>query len=101
MRKKESMKLQELNKLAEKVQLKIKPEEIEHLLTSLSELESLLVKFRKLKLEVGQSRQSSAKITLPNLHQLAAEKFLAHVVKQETIRHNARVSANNFVAIYK
>ena len=45
---KKGMKLQDLQILADKVQLKIKPEEVEYLLGSLSKLEKLLVGFRKL-----------------------------------------------------
>jgi len=94
------MKLQELQKLAEKVQLKIKPEEIDHLLLSLSELEKLLVEFRKLQLENKQFRQLQAKTTLKDLRQLA-KKYSMHATKQEIICYNAEVSTKNFLVVRK
>ena len=98
MRAKESMKLQELQKLARKVQLKIKTGEVDYLLDSLSKLEKLLAKFRQLKLE--EPCQKLTKITLKDLHQLV-EKFSIQVTKQETILHNATTSAKNFLIICK
>jgi hypothetical protein len=94
------MKLQELQKLAERVQLKIKPEEADYLLDSLSKLEKLLVEFRKINLKGKRSGQSRAKITLKNLHQLA-KKFTSHSSEQETVFHNAKTSAENFLVIRK
>ena len=91
------MKLQELQKLAEKVQLKIKPEEVGHLLVSLSELEKLLVEFRQLQLE-KQFCQLQVKTTLKDLRQLA-KKYSIHAVEQEIIRHNAEFSAKNFLVV--
>jgi hypothetical protein len=92
------MKLQELQNLAEKVQLKIKSEEISYLLDDLSKLEKLLTDFRQLKLD--KSCQKLTKITLKDLRQLA-EKFSTHISKQETILHNATTSAKNFLIIRK
>src|SRR4051794_13852617 len=96
MRTKESMKLQELQKLAEKVQLKIKPEEAGYLLDSLSKLEKLLTDFRQLKLE--KSYQKLTKIALKDLRQLVNS---TQVTKQETILHNAIISAKYFIVIRK
>lgn len=98
MRTKKIMKLPELQKLAERVQLKIKPEEANHLLTSLSRLEKLLVEFRKLNLPEEKSFLSQAKITLKNLRQLA-KKIASYPAKQETIHHNAMISNKNFLVI--
>jgi hypothetical protein len=92
------MKLQELQKLAEKVQLKIKPEKAGYLLDSLSKLEKLLERFRKL--ELKDNYQPLAKITLKSLCQLA-EKLSVRAVKQENILHNATVSTKSFLIIRK
>lgn len=94
MKEKEKMKLQELQKLAERVQLKIKPEEAECLLESFSKLEGLLIEFRKLNNSIeGEqlSWQPRAKITLKNLHRLT-KKFASHLIKQETVYHNAEIA---------
>jgi hypothetical protein len=98
MKAKESMRLQGLQKLAEKVQLKIKSEEVGYLLDSLSKLEKLLTDFRQLKLE--KSYQKLTKITLKDLRQLV-EKLSIQVTKQETILHNATISAKSFLVIRK
>lgn len=95
---KKGMKLQEIQKLAERVQLKVKPEEADYLLDSLSELEKLLVEFRQLKSGGNQFSQPQAKLTLKNLHQLT-RKFSIHATKQETILHNAIVSTKNFLIV--
>ena len=89
---KKEMKLQELQILAQKVQLKLKPEETSLILTNFLELEKLLVKFRQLKLGDNQPYQPQAKITLKNLYQLT-KKFSIHTTKQGTIRHVDRGSA--------
>lgn len=97
---KKSMKLPELQKLAQRVQLNIKPEEVSLLLNSLSELEKLLAKFRQLKLEDNQPYHSQAKTTLPSLRQLA-KKFSGHNCQPTTIGHNATVSGQNFLVVNK
>src|SRR4051794_5515443 len=93
------MKLQELQKLAERVQLKIKSDEASHILDSFSKLEKLLGGFRQLKSE-NEECLPLAKITLQDLRQLT-KIFSMHTVKQENIIHNATLSAQNFLIIGK
>jgi len=102
LRAKESMKLQELQKLAERVQLKIKPEEAEYLLDSLSKLEKLLIDFRKLSRlrDKKLCYQPPTKITLKNLHHLA-KQFTFHSVEQATVCHNAKISIKKLLVIRK
>ncbi|WP_147410314.1 hypothetical protein [endosymbiont GvMRE of Glomus versiforme] len=95
------MKLPQLQTLAKKVQLEIKSEEAEHLLASFLELEKLLANFHKLKIRDKQPRYKQAKLTLENLRQLARSSYSIHIIKQETIRCNALVSAKNFLTIPK
>jgi len=78
------MKLQELQILAQKVQLKLKPEETSLILTNFLELEKLLVNFRRLKLrtKVNPYRLKMTKINLKVLHQLS-RKYSTHLTKQK------------------
>ncbi|KLL02768.1 MAG: hypothetical protein MRECE_46c003 [Mycoplasmataceae bacterium CE_OT135] len=94
------MKLSQLQELAKKVQLEIKPEETEYLLTSFSKLEEMLAKFLQSQLKDSQPHQKQAKLTLRKLHQLT-KAYSTHSIKQEIIRRNAIVSAKNFLIIRK
>ena len=78
------MKLQELQILAQKVQLKLKPEETTSLLTNFLELEKLLVDFRRLKLRTRTNyyRSKKTEINLKILRQLS-RKYLVHSTKQK------------------
>ena len=78
------MKLQELQILARKVQLKLKPEETPLILTNFLELEKLLVNFRRLKLrtKVNPYRLKMTEINLKILHQLS-RKYSTHLTKQK------------------
>ena len=78
------MKLQELQILAQKVQLKLKPEETSLILTNFLELEKLLVNFRRLKLrtKANSYRLEMTKINLKILHQLS-RKYSTHLTKQK------------------
>lgn len=93
------MKLSELKKLAEKVQLTINSEEANYLLTSFSELEKILAKFRELQLEDKQFLKQRG-ITLGKLYQLS-KQYSMHTTKQATFHHNAMVSEKNFLFIRK
>lgn len=96
------MKLQELQILAQKVQLKLKPEETSLLLTSFLELEKLLANFRRLKLKSKLSpyRPKTVEISLKILHQLS-RKYSTHLTKQKIFQWNALASAKNFLLIAK
>ncbi|RHZ37597.1 hypothetical protein [endosymbiont GvMRE of Glomus versiforme] len=94
------MKLSQLQTLAKKVQLEIKSEEAEHLLASFLELEELLANFHKLKIK-DKLPYYKTNLTLENLRQLAKSNYSTHIIKQETIRHNAVVSAENFLIIHR
>ena len=81
------MQLQELQTLAQKVQLKLKPEEIPLLLTNFLELEKLLVNFRQLKLrtKTNSHRLKAVEINLKILYQLS-RKYSTHLTKQKTFQ---------------
>jgi len=100
---KKEMKLQELQILAQKVQLKLKPEETSLILTNFLELEKLLVNFRRLKLrtKVNPYRLKMTKINLKVLHQLS-RKYSTHLTKQKIFQWNASsTSAKNFLLLPK
>ncbi|CAH1756020.1 24926_t:CDS:2 [Entrophospora sp. SA101] len=79
------MKLSQLQELAKKVQLEIKSEETEYLLTSFSKLEEMLAKFQQSQLKDSQPYQKQTKLTLRNLHQLT-KAYSTHSIKKETVR---------------
>jgi len=96
------MKLQELQILAQKVQLKLKPEETPLILTNFLELEKLLVNFRRLKLKnkPNSYRLKKTEISLESLRQLS-NRYSTHLTKQKTFQCNASTSAKNFLLIRK
>ena len=82
------MKPQELQILAQKVQLKLKPEEINLLLTNFSELEKLLANFRRLKLKNKTDsyyRPKTTEISLKDLYQLS-RKYSTHLTKKKVFQ---------------
>jgi hypothetical protein len=96
------MKLQELQTLAQKVQLKLKPEETTSLLTDFLELEKLLVDFHRLKLRTKiNNRAKKTEINLKILRQLS-RKYSPHLTKQKVFQWNASsTSAENFLLLPK
>ena|SRR5579862_6322302 len=102
MKKKKDMELQELKILAQKVQLKLKPEETALLLDSFLELEKLLVNFHRLKLRTKNSyyRPKTVEINLKILRQLN-RKYSPHLTKQKIFQRNALTSTKNFLLIPK
>jgi hypothetical protein len=94
------MKKEELQRLAQKIQLEIKEEEIPNYLETFKYLEKLLANLPKAKMEKIRFRDSVGYLTLTDLKN-AEKKFLNQRVKRRTLQNNAKTASDGFILFKK
>ena len=97
------MEKEELQKLAQRIQLEIKEEEFPAYLETFNQLEKLLVNLPKAK--IGKKEKTKARIkfgylTLTDLAK-AKKKFLNQRVSKKTLQNNAETTSDGFILFKK
>jgi len=93
------MKAEELQKMAQKLQLKVKSEEIPTYLEIFDKLEELLTNFRQVKLRTktkSLTRINVGYLTLKDLEKMK-KKFFQTKIGKKTFQNNAIITSDNFV----
>jgi len=97
------MEKKELQKLAEKVQLEIKEEELSAYLETFEHLEKLLTDFKKVQIKKGAKSMKRIEVgylTLRDLEKLK-KKFSQQKVDKKTLENNAETTPDGFVKFKK
>ena len=95
------MQAKEIQELAQKIQLEIKPDEMPDCLEIFQHLEELLVNFKKTKIKKDLKIMTQINIgylTLSNLEKLK-KKFTNRLVSQETLRANSEITEDGFILL--
>lgn len=96
------MKREQLKKLAKKIQLEIKEEEMKEFLDNFKKLEASLANFCQLKLGKVKQREriNSTSLSLKDLEK-AKNKTIKHPIKKKILTHNASIKKGYLIYLAK